>query len=58
MGKTHQPCNQSLEGTGRERKSVSVCMFNVCKQDISQLGRFIRIDHTDYEARYTVKVLN
>lgn len=45
-----------LKGQEERERSVSVCMFNVCKQDLSQLGRFIRIDHMDYEARYTVKI--
>ncbi len=39
----------------RER-SMNVCMFYVCKQNLSQLGRFIRIDYTDYEARHALKV--
>lgn len=34
---------------------MNVCMFNVCKLDLSQLGRYIRIDYTDYEARLHIK---
>jgi len=55
----HEINHSEIEGAGREIKEYDMraCVFNVCKLDLLQLTRFIRIDRTDYEARNTL-VLN